>query len=175
MSVTPASLEQNVTAVLTKVAAGDADAGLVYATDVLGNDDVESIVPAGAQDVVNRYPIVSHDGCRGPRDRRGFRAVRAQRRGAGGARGSGLRRAVTRRREVGGFVPQVLAIPAVVGLALLVLPLVALVLRVEWSTLWQDITAPASIAALGLSLETGLSRPDSASSSACRSPWRSRA
>ena len=51
--------------------------------------------------------------------------------------GLGLRRTVTRRREVGGFVPQVLAIPAVVGLALLVLPLVALVFRVEWSTLWQ--------------------------------------
>ncbi|GAA1963195.1 molybdate ABC transporter substrate-binding protein [Microbacterium deminutum] len=59
VTVTPASLEQNVTAVLTKVAAGDADAGLVYATDVLGNDDVESIVPTGAQDVVNHYPIVS--------------------------------------------------------------------------------------------------------------------
>jgi molybdate transport system substrate-binding protein len=57
--VTPASLEQNVTAVLTKVASGDADAGLVYATDVRGNADVESLVPAGASDVVNEYPIVS--------------------------------------------------------------------------------------------------------------------
>lgn len=57
VTVTPASSEQNVTAVLTKVAAGDADAGLVYATDVKGRDDVESIVPDGAADVVNRYPI----------------------------------------------------------------------------------------------------------------------
>lgn len=57
VSVSPASLEQNVTAVLTKVAAGEADAGLVYATDVIGRDDVESIVPDGAEDVVNRYPI----------------------------------------------------------------------------------------------------------------------
>ncbi|GAA1995626.1 ABC transporter permease [Microbacterium pumilum] len=63
---------------------------------------------------------------------------------------------MTRRREIGGFVPQVLAIPAVLGLALLVLPLAALVFRVEWSTLWHDITAPAAIAALGLSLQTGL-------------------
>lgn len=57
VSVTPASSEQNVTAVLTKVAADEADAGLVYATDVVGQTDVESFVPAGAEDAVNRYPI----------------------------------------------------------------------------------------------------------------------
>jgi molybdate transport system substrate-binding protein len=59
VSVAPASVEQNVTAVLTKVATGEADAGLVYATDVKGDDAVESIVPAGAADVVNRYPIAA--------------------------------------------------------------------------------------------------------------------
>ncbi|KRA24225.1 molybdate-binding protein [Microbacterium sp. Root61] len=59
LHVTPASLEQNVTAVLTKVAAGEADAGLVYATDAKGNADVESFVPQGAEDVVNRYPIAA--------------------------------------------------------------------------------------------------------------------
>lgn len=57
--VTPASIEQNVTAVLAKVAAGEADAGLVYATDVIGVDDVEAIEPAGASDVVNRYPVTA--------------------------------------------------------------------------------------------------------------------
>lgn len=57
VTATPVSLEQNVTAVLTKVAAGEADAGLVYRTDVQGRDDVTSIVPDGAQDVVNRYPV----------------------------------------------------------------------------------------------------------------------
>lgn len=59
VTLTPASLEQNVTAVLTKVAAGEADAGLVYATDVIGKADVTSIVPNGATDVVNKYPIVA--------------------------------------------------------------------------------------------------------------------
>ncbi len=59
LAVSPASLEQNVTAVLTKVAAGEADAGLVYATDVLGRPDVESLVPPGAAEVVNRYPIAA--------------------------------------------------------------------------------------------------------------------
>lgn len=59
VTVAPASAEQNVTAVVTKVAAGEADAGLVYATDVVGRDDVEAIVPEGADAVVNRYPIAT--------------------------------------------------------------------------------------------------------------------
>jgi molybdate transport system substrate-binding protein len=62
VGVTPVSLEQNVTAVLTKVAAGEADAGLVYATDVAGRDDVESIVPERADEVINKYPIAALDG-----------------------------------------------------------------------------------------------------------------
>lgn len=59
VAVTPASLEQNVTAVLTKVASGEADAGLVYATDVLSRTDVDSLVPEGAADAVNSYPIAA--------------------------------------------------------------------------------------------------------------------
>ena len=58
VAVAAASLEQNVTAVLTKIAAGEADAGLVYATDVR-RADVEAIEAAGAADVVNRYPVAA--------------------------------------------------------------------------------------------------------------------
>ncbi|WP_194410786.1 ABC transporter permease [Microbacterium cremeum] len=54
-----------------------------------------------------------------------------------------------------GFVPRVLAVPAIVGLALLILPLGALVARVEWATLWSDITSPEALSALSLSLATG--------------------
>ncbi|OJX62231.1 MAG: molybdate ABC transporter substrate-binding protein [Micrococcales bacterium 73-13] len=61
VAVAPVSFEQNVTAVLTKVAAGEADAGLVYATDVAGRTDVESMVPDRAGEVVNRYPIAALD------------------------------------------------------------------------------------------------------------------
>ena len=66
VTVTPASLEQNVTAVLTKVAAGEADAGLVYATDVIGNSEVKSFVPDGAAEVVTRYPIAALTGAANP-------------------------------------------------------------------------------------------------------------
>lgn len=59
VTVTPASLEQNVTAVLTKVATGEADAGLVYATDVRGDDAVAAVAAAGSERVVNRYPIAA--------------------------------------------------------------------------------------------------------------------
>lgn len=59
VTVDASSLEQNVTAVLTKVAASEADAGLVYATDVIGRSDVEAVVPDGADEVVNRYPIAA--------------------------------------------------------------------------------------------------------------------
>ena len=57
VTVAAASLEQNVSAVLTKVAAGEADAGLVYATDAAANDDVRAVAAAGAENVVNRYPV----------------------------------------------------------------------------------------------------------------------
>ncbi|WP_309103416.1 molybdate ABC transporter substrate-binding protein [Microbacterium sp.] len=66
IALEPASLEQNVTAVLTKVTAGEADAGLVYATDAIGRDDVETIVPAGAEEVVVRYPIATLTDARNP-------------------------------------------------------------------------------------------------------------
>lgn len=52
----PASLEQNVGGVLAKVAAGEADAGLVYRTDAR-RADVEAIEPPGAAEVENRYPV----------------------------------------------------------------------------------------------------------------------
>ncbi len=61
---------------------------------------------------------------------------------------------MTDARETRGFVPRVLAVPAFLGLALLVLPLAALVGRVDWTTLWSDITAPEAMDALVLSLTT---------------------
>jgi molybdate transport system substrate-binding protein len=58
VTLKPASQEQNVTAVLTKVQAGEADAGLVYRTDVQGaGGKVDGVdFPESAQ-AVNQYPI----------------------------------------------------------------------------------------------------------------------
>ncbi|MEW1836306.1 molybdate ABC transporter permease subunit [Microbacterium sp. NPDC079995] len=57
--------------------------------------------------------------------------------------------------DVRGYVPRTLSLPAAVGLAFLILPLVALITRVQWSTFVADVTSPAALAALGLSLGTG--------------------
>jgi len=53
-------------------------------------------------------------------------------------------------------LPRVLVVPAVLGLALLVVPLAALVARVDWATLPADITSPDALSALGLSLSTAV-------------------
>lgn len=59
-------------------------------------------------------------------------------------------------RQPAGFVPRILVLPAVVALALLLVPLVALVARVRWSSLVADVTSPQALSALGLSLSTGI-------------------
>jgi len=51
-------------------------------------------------------------------------------------------------------VPLALAIPAVAGLAFLVLPLAGLLIRAPWTTLPQRLTEPGVLAALRLSLLT---------------------
>lgn len=59
----PVSEEQSVTDVLAKVEAGEADAGLVYVTDVRGaGDSIEGIAFPEAATVVNHYPVVAVEG-----------------------------------------------------------------------------------------------------------------
>ena len=58
VELSPVSEEQSVTDVLGKVTSGEADAGLVYVTDVAAaGDDVEGVEVPEAADVVNFYPI----------------------------------------------------------------------------------------------------------------------
>jgi molybdate transport system substrate-binding protein len=57
ITVRPASLEVQVTAVLTKVAIGEADAGIVYVSDVKTNSSVDGVAIPDPYNVVADYPI----------------------------------------------------------------------------------------------------------------------
>jgi molybdate transport system substrate-binding protein len=58
VDASPDTLEGDVKAVLTRVSLGEADAGLVYVTDVVAaGDAVEGIEVPEAAEVVNRYPL----------------------------------------------------------------------------------------------------------------------
>lgn len=59
VTLSPVSEELAVTDVLAKVAAGEADAGLVYVTDTIRNDAVESVPITGTEAAINLYPIVT--------------------------------------------------------------------------------------------------------------------
>lgn len=60
VKVTPASEEQNVTAVITKVSTGAADAGLVYVTDVkAAKGSVDGVPIPDADKAINKYPITT--------------------------------------------------------------------------------------------------------------------
>jgi molybdate transport system substrate-binding protein len=60
VKVTPVSLEENVKGVVTKVTSGEADAGIVYTTDVIaaGSSAQAVAIPANLNVVAN-YPIAS--------------------------------------------------------------------------------------------------------------------
>jgi molybdate transport system substrate-binding protein len=60
VTIHPVSEEQSVTDVLAKVSSGEADAGLVYVTDVAAaGDSVEGVTFPESAGVVNTYPIVA--------------------------------------------------------------------------------------------------------------------
>src|SRR5512132_3202618 len=60
VTVKPVSQEENVKAVVTKVSLGEADAGIVYVTDVTaGGDKVEGVDIPDDQNVMATYPIAT--------------------------------------------------------------------------------------------------------------------
>jgi molybdate transport system substrate-binding protein len=60
VTIHPVSEEQSVTDVLAKVSSGEADAGLVYVTDVAAaGDSVQGVTFPESSAIVNTYPIVA--------------------------------------------------------------------------------------------------------------------
>jgi molybdate transport system substrate-binding protein len=58
IELTPASYESNVRAVAAKVALGEADAGIVYRTDIVADDDqLDEVVIPDEQNITADYPI----------------------------------------------------------------------------------------------------------------------
>lgn len=67
VTLSPVSEEQSVTDVLGKITSGQADAGLVYVTDVnSAGDAVAGVTFAESAEAVNRYPIVALDDAANP-------------------------------------------------------------------------------------------------------------
>jgi molybdate transport system substrate-binding protein len=63
VKVTPKSLETSVTAVISKIELGEADAGIVYTTDIqAAGSKVQGVPIAAADNVIATYPIVAVKG-----------------------------------------------------------------------------------------------------------------
>ncbi len=63
VTVTPVSLETNVGAIVTKITSGNADAGIVYRTDVIAaGSSAAGVVIPDANNVVAEYPIAIPSG-----------------------------------------------------------------------------------------------------------------
>jgi molybdate transport system substrate-binding protein len=73
VTVKPVSEEDNVKAVVTKVSLGEADAGIVYVTDVTaGGDKVEGIDIPEERNVLATYPIAAVKASQAPEGARAF-------------------------------------------------------------------------------------------------------
>ena len=67
VKVTPKSLETSVTAVISKIELGEADAGIVYTTDIqAAGNNVQGVQIPAADNVIATYPIVSVKGTKYP-------------------------------------------------------------------------------------------------------------
>ena len=76
--MTPASLEENVKGIVTKVTLGEADAGIVYKTDVTAaGDQAEGVEIPADLNIVAEYPLGAHEGGSQRRGGPGVRRLRA--------------------------------------------------------------------------------------------------
>lgn len=72
VTVHPKSLELQVTGVLSKVALGEADAGIVYVSDVATSGNVDGVAIPSSQNVIASYPAAVVTGAPNPTGARAF-------------------------------------------------------------------------------------------------------
>ena len=164
VTLTPVSLEQNVRGVVTKVTAGEADAGIVYVTDVTAAGDAADMVEIPADiNVVAEYPIASVAASQNRRSRRSVHRLPHQPRRTGDPRRLRVRGAMSvaapdppvavRHRRVGQErLPVPALILAVVAIAFFALPFVGLLWKAPWGDAWSILTSDSALTALRLSL-----------------------
>ncbi len=156
LKVTPVTLEQDVKATLTKVELGEVDAALVYKTDVIASAGKVTGIPfPEADQAINDYPIAPLTKAPAPALARQFVDLVLSQQGQGRPDEGRFRSAV---RLHGDASPGCWSIPAVLGMAFLVLPLAGLLVRAPWSTLPERLAEPQVLEALRLSLGDGLRR-----------------
>ena len=96
MTLKPVSEENAVTDVLGKVESGEADAGLVYVTDVKGGGDkVKGIPFEESKEAVNTYPIAALTGSKNANLSPAVRPAGDRHRGPAGAGRRRVRQALT--------------------------------------------------------------------------------
>ncbi|TMG54885.1 MAG: molybdate ABC transporter substrate-binding protein [Chloroflexi bacterium] len=136
VAANPVSQEIDVRAVLNKVILGEADAGIVYVSDVKS---------AGARvtgvDIPDQHQVIAHYPIR----------LRHLARGAASARGLWFLAAVRPERP-----PILIATLAIVAVGFFVLPLVGLLARAPWQTAISDLTTTEALTALRLSFVVSL-------------------
>ncbi len=153
VSVTPKSLESDDALVVEQVESGNADAALVFVTDVVSaGSKVTGIAIPDAQNVIGTYEIavlksstnttaaqafVDLGRVRGHPDRVALRRIPE----------GVVSRGVTRRPLLG------LLIPAAVAVLFIALPLIGLLAHVDWSNLPSQLVSTDVLTALRLSLE----------------------
>ena len=155
----PDSLEQDVKAALTKVRLGEVDAALVYQTDVqaAGGRGRGHRVPRGrpgGQRLPDRGRSATAPNATGAQ---GLRRLRPVGRGASAVLDRGRLRGAVTRSWPGGAGPAggcrwSWCVPALLGLAFLVVPLIGLLVRAPWSTLPDRLFSADVGEALRLSL-----------------------
>ena len=121
----------------------------MYVTDALGGGDkVTTVKFAEAAGVVNTYPIAVLKGAPQAELAQKFVDLVTGRGGPEGPQPRRFRQALTGAAGL----PRWIYIPAAVGASFVVLPLLAMAVKVDWPNFWSLVSSPSSTTALVLSL-----------------------